>query len=377
MEIPLLDMKAHLAPMRKELDEAISKVITSGNFILGKEVAGLEKDICEYSSADYAIGVSNGTDAITLALKASGIGRGDKVICPSFTYYATAGAILHLDAEPVFIDIDPKTYCIDPESLKSYLEKITDEEQKAINAIIPVHLYGQCADMDKILKIAKDHGLKVIEDTAQAFGGTYNKKRAGTIGDFGTVSFFPAKNLGAFGDAGMVLTNDKESAEKIYRLRNQGADTEDKYRHIYAGYNNRLDAIQAAVLRVKLKYLDAWNRNRAENAAYYSEKLRNSGLVTPYVLEGNVHIFHQYVLRATNVTIRDEILSHLNGKGIDSRVYYPIPLHLQPCFSYLGYKKGDFIESEQASETTFAIPVYPELSKDDLDYIIDSIKEVS
>jgi len=377
MKIPLLDMKAHLAPIRKELDEAISKVITSGNFILGEEVAQFEKDVCEYSGADYAIGVSNGTDAITLALKAGGIGRGDKVICPSFTYFATAGAILHLGAEPVFIDIDPKTYCIDIELLKSYLEKITSEEQKTIKAIIPVHLYGQCADMSKILEIAKDYGLKVIEDTAQAFGAAYNKKKAGTIGDFGTISFFPAKNLGAFGDAGMVLTNDKEFAEKIYRLRNQGADPEDKYSHIYPGHNNRLDAIQAAVLRVKLRYLDAWNRNRLKNAAYYNEKLRNSGLVTPYVFEGNVHIFHQYVLRASDMSIRDKILSHLNEKGIDSRVYYPTPLHLQPCFSYLGYKKGDLIESEQASERTFAIPVYPELSKSDLDYVIDSIKEVS
>ncbi|NQT94929.1 MAG: DegT/DnrJ/EryC1/StrS family aminotransferase [Candidatus Omnitrophica bacterium] len=373
--IPLLDMKAQLKPIREDINKAIERVINSGSFILGKEVGKLEEEICKYTHAKYAIGVSNGTDAITLALEALGIGKGDRVIVPSFTYYATAGAITRIGAEPVFVDINPKTYCIDSKSVKACFEKAAKNKQRRIKAIIPVHLYGQSADMDKILKIAKNHNLKVIEDTAQSFGATYRYKKTGTMGDAGTVSFFPGKNLGACGDAGMVLTNNKKIADRLLKLRNQGAGLSDKYRHIHLGHNNRLDAIQASVLRVKLKFLDRWNKGRIKNAAYYNSALKDTGLMLPFVPKTNMHIYHQYVLKAKTRQARDRIVKHLNKKRVDSRVYYPIPLHLQPCFSYLGYKKGSLLESEIASQSTFAIPAYPELTVKELDIIICSIKE--
>jgi dTDP-4-amino-4,6-dideoxygalactose transaminase len=415
MKIPALDMKAQIAPIREEIDKAIAGVIDKGSFILGDEVKKLEEDICKYTGSLYAVGVSNGTDAITLALEASGIKKGDNVLCPAFTYYATASAIVHAGAIPVFVDIDPKTYCISPESVKVFFERKPKTDNRQPKSIIPVHLYGQCADMDYILHIAKEHGLKVIEDTAQAFGaachcedraerGTKQSKdeimdlglpapseieglrsygarndgikKAGTMGDCGTISFFPGKNLGAFGDAGMVLTQDKDIAEKLYRLRNQGADAVNKYKHIYLGHNNRLDAIQAAVLRVKLKYIDSWNSKRAENSAYYNKKLADTGLITPFVTGNNTHIYHQYTLRVKDEKTRDKIVKALQAKDIDSRTFYPIPLHLQPCFSYLGYKKGDFPESENAADKVFSIPVYPELTVEQMDYVVESIKEL-
>jgi len=375
VKIPLLDMKAQIDPIRKEIEEAISRVIDSGAFVLGKEIEEFERDICSYTGAKYAIGVSNGTDAISLALEALEIDKGDKVICPAFTYFATAGAIIHAGAEPVFVDIDPKTYCISSESIKVFLQRTMNNELRTVKAIIPVHLYGQTVDMDKIMDIAKERNLKVVEDTAQAFGSTYKDKKAGTIGDCGSISFFPAKNLGAFGDAGMIITNKEDAAKKLKSLRNQGSDPKVKYRHILNGHNNRLDTIQAAVLRIKLKHLDKWNKKRADNAAYYNESLKGTGLLIPQLQDGSTHIYHQYILRAKNNADRERILAHLNKKGIDSRVYYPIPLHLQPSFEYLGYKKGDFPESEKAALETFAIPVYPELTKEQMDYIIAAIKE--
>jgi dTDP-4-amino-4,6-dideoxygalactose transaminase len=375
MKIPALDMKAQLAPIRREIDQAIARVLDHGGFVLGKEVEKFEKDICLYSGSKYSIGVSNGTDAIVLALEALGIKRGDRVLCPAFTYFATVGAVASIGAIPVFIDIDPQTYCIDPESIKSYLHQTP-------KAIIPVHIYGQCADMDSILAAADKFNLKVIEDTAQAFGAVYKNKKAGlpvrqagTMGDCGTVSFFPGKNLGACGDAGMVLARDESVADILRQLRNQGTAVSDKYKHIYPGHNNRLDSIQAAILVVKLKYMDTWNRKRAENAAYYNGQLAALELITPYVPDTNTHIYHQYMVRAKNNESRDHIMNHLKEKGIDSRVFYPIPLHLQPCFSYLGYKRGDFPESEKAAEEIFSLPVYPELTKSEMDYVVDSVKE--
>jgi dTDP-4-amino-4,6-dideoxygalactose transaminase len=443
MKIPALDMKAHLAPIREEIDKAIADVIDKGAFILGAEVKKLEQEICNYSGSKYAIGVSNGTDAISLALEALGIKQGDRVLCPAFTYYATAGAIANTGAIPLFVDIDPKTYCISIESVKDCLSLIPSPQSPAPKAIIPVHLYGQCADMEAILQIAKEHNLKVIEDTAQAFGATchcdlrhcepeqsesekswseelkhpdlsassrpqddrhchsdpehsegeesqnkimdlgllrsYGARndeyyKAGTMGDCGTISFFPGKNLGACGDAGMVLAQDKAVAERLLCLRNQGSDAANKYKHISLGHNNRLDAIQAAVLLVKLKYIDKWNKQREKNAAYYNSRLKDTGLALPCVPDTNTHTYHQYTLRAKDNTSRDNIISHLQGKGIDTRVFYPIPLHLQPCFAYLGYKKGDFPESEQAANTAFSIPVYPELTAEQMDYIVESVK---
>ena len=376
MRIPALDMKAQLAPIREEIDQAIARVLDHGGFILGKEVEEFEQAVCAYTKAKYAVGVSSGTDAIALALQAIGVKQGDKVLCPAFTYYATAGAIVRMGAVPVFIDIDPKTYCIDPDSIRDYLRRNTQYSiRNTIKAIIPVHLYGQCAEMDSMLDIADKFNLKIVEDTAQAFGATYRDRQAGTIGDCGTVSLFPGKNLGACGDAGIVLTGQEKIAERLNCLRNQGSSPEDRYRHVLLGHNNRLDAIQAAILVVKLKYIDSWNQKRAENAAYYNEELADLELITPYVADVNTHIYHQYMVRANNNASRNSIMSHLNQKGIDSRVFYPMPLHLQNCFEYLGYKKGDFPVSEKAAKELFSLPVYPELTREQMDYVVESVKE--
>jgi dTDP-4-amino-4,6-dideoxygalactose transaminase len=374
MKISALDLKEQITPIRRQLDEAIREVIDNANFILGQPVAKFEEDVIKYSGAKYAIGVSNGTDAISLSLLALGIKPGDGVICPTFTYYATAGAVAGIGAHPVFADIDIDTYNI---SVKS-IEKILSRRNKfTIKAIIPVHLYGQCADMDNIVRLASQFNLKVIEDTAQAFGAEYlsakNKdKKAGTLGDCGALSFFPAKNLGAFGDAGMILTNSEEIAEKIRILRNQG--NRDKYYHLVLGRNNRMDAIQAAVLSVKLKYLDEWNKMRRQVAQYYNKNLAGIGIKTPFVSIYSTHIYHQYTLRTAS-GLNQDFIHYLQSKGIDSRIFYPVPLHLQECFKYLGYKVGDFPESEKAAKQVFTLPVYPELSESQKDYIINSLKE--
>ncbi len=373
MKIPLLDMKAQIAPIREEIDKAIAKAIDKYSFILGEETSLLEKEIADYCNVKYAVAVSNGTDAIILALKALEIKKGDGVLCPTFTYYATAGAIARTGATPVFVDIDPKTYNISTPFIEKELRSTRYAVGSTIKAIIPVHLYGQCADMGQIMEIAKKYNLGVIEDTAQAFGAICKDKKAGTIGDCGAVSFYPGKNLGAFGDAGCVLTNNENVAKNLRLLRNQGASTENKYKHLCIGHNARLDAIQAAVLRVKLKYIDSWNEKRAQNADYYNRNLKNIDIITPYVSDGNSHVYHQYVLRAKHN--KEKIRQYLIEKGIDARTYYPIPLHLQPCFKYLGYKEGDFPESENCAKKTFAIPVYPELSRKQMDFIIAAIKE--
>lgn len=369
IKIPISDLKKQIAPIRAEIDAAMARVIDNTNFILGKEVGELECAVAEYTGVKYAVGVSNGTDALRLALLALGISRGDGVLCPSFTYYATAGAVASIGAIPVFADIDPDTYNISAQTIKKILAAKPQKLQ--VKAIIAVHLYGQCADMDPILEIARKNGLKVVEDTAQAFGAEYKGRKAASLGDCGAVSFFPGKNLGAFGDAGMVLTSDQDLAEKIKLLRNQGNDK--KYIHSVLGSNNRLDTIQAAVLGVKLKYLDGWNNGRIENAGYFNRTLNLAGLKTPFAAQYNKHIYHQYVLRVSGSN--SALLEHLKGKGIDCRVYYPIPLHLQECFKYLGYQQGDFPESERASNEVLAIPVYPDLTRQEMDYIVSSIKE--
>lgn len=367
-KIPILDLKKQIAPIRQELDAAIKRVIDNTNFILGEELADFENEVQKYSNVKYAVGVSNGTDAIKLSLAALGIKCGDRIICPAFTYYATAGAITSMDAIPVFADIEPETYNISVESIERVLKK---DSVRKIKAVIPVHLYGQCADMESILKVARKYKLKVIEDSAQAFGAEYKGKKAGTMGDCGAVSFFPGKNLGAFGDAGMVLTNNKIVAERIKILRNQGNKA--KYYHLVLGYNNRMDTLQAAILKVKLKYLDAWNKKRQENARYFNQRLKDLNVKIPFVPEYNTHIYHQYVLRLNSSS--SKLIEHLRNKGIDARVYYPVPLHLQKCFKYLNYRKGDFPESEKAAVQTLAIPVYPDLTGQELDYIISAIGE--
>lgn len=367
-KIPMLDLKKQIAPLRDEIDAAIKGVIDNTNFILGNDVEDFEKEIQGYSKVKYAVGVSNGTDAIKLALVASGIKCRDKVICPAFTYYATAGAIAGMGGVPAFADIDPETYNISLESIERVLK---NDSARKIKAIIPVHLYGQCADMDGILRIARKYKLKVIEDAAQAFGAEYKGKKAGTIGDCNATSFFPGKNLGAFGDAGMVLTNNKPVRERLKILRNQG--NKDRYYHLMLGYNNRMDAIQAVVLKIKLKYLDSWNKLRQQNARYFNQRLADMDVKTPFVPGYTTHIYHQYVLRLNSSS--GKLMEHLRSKGIDARVFYPVPLHLQKCFKYLNYKKGDFPESEKAAVTTLAIPVYPDLTKQELEYIVDSAKE--
>src|SRR3989339_1349646 len=365
--IPISDLRKQIAPIRVSIDEAIKKVVDNTNFIMGAEVKELEAELASYANVKYAIGVSNGTDAIRLALAALGVMAGDGVICPAFTYYATAGAVASIGARPVFTDIEPDTYTISLPSLEKAIKK-----GKRIKAVIPVHLYGQCADMDGVRKIARKYNLKILEDTAQDFGATYRGKKAGTIGDCGSVSFFPGKNLGAFGDAGGVLTNSATIAGKIRLLRNQG--NKEKYFHSLLGYNHRLDTLQAAVLKVKLHYLDGWNKKRQENAEYYNQQLKDiASLKTPFVPAYTTHIYHQYVLRVA--TSSQNLIAHLRSKGIDARVYYPVPLHLQKCFKDLGYKRGDFPESEKAAKQTLAIPVYPDLTKEELEYIVASIKE--
>lgn len=365
MNVPLLDLKAQYQSIKNEIQPVLNSVIEDQKFILGPEVEALEKEIAAYSDCSYAIGVSSGTDALLMALLAMDIGPGDEVITPTYTFFATAGVIHRLGARPVFVDILPDTYNINPEAVERVITKKT-------KAVIPVHLFGQCAEMDPILKVAKRHNLKVIEDAAQAIGAEYKGKRAGSMGDTGCFSFFPSKNLGAFGDAGMVVTNNKALSDKLRILRVHGSDP--KYYHKIIGGNFRLDALQAAVLRVKLKHLDQWTAARQQNAAYYTNRLSEKGLSgiivkVPAIKEGR-HIFNQYVIQ---VDQRDDLLALLRTKNIGAEIYYPVPLHLQECFSFLGYKRGDIPLGEYAADHTLALPVYPELTEEQKKYVVDSI----
>ncbi len=368
MKVSAFDLKRQILPIRQEIDLAIKEIIDNTSFILGKTVKNFEDNAARYCGIKYAVGVSNGTDSISLSLIALGINPGDGVICPAFTYYATAGAVANIGARPVFVDIDPDTYNISLDSVERVLAK---KNKLKIKAIIPVHLYGQCCDMDGIMKLARKYNLKVIEDAAQAFGAEFRGKKAGTFGDFGSISFYPGKNLGAFGDAGLILTNSKHLAEKIIILRNQGNIK--KYLHLALGRNNRMDSIQAAVLNVKLRYLDGWNKKRQELAQYYNNNLSGLKVITPYLSNYSNHIYHQYVLRVPKQ--RDGLMNYLQEKNVDSRIFYPIPLHLQKCFKYLDYKRGDFPEAERAAKETLAIPVDPGLTLEERNYIITSIKE--
>jgi len=362
MKIPPLDLKNQYKGIKSEIDAAIKKVVDDQDFILGEEVKNLEAEIAAYCNTKYAVGVASGTDALILSLMAFGIKPGDEVITTPFTFIATAEAVSLLGARPVFVDIDPKTYNIDPALIE---EKITNRTK----AIIPVHLYGQCADMDPIIGIAKKHSLKVVEDAAQAIGATYKNNKAGSMGDIGALSFFPSKNLGAFGDAGMIVTNYKDLADKIRMLRVHGSS--ERYMHSMIGTNSRLDNLQAAVLRIKLKYLDKWLDTKREVAKYYNDGLKGLPLSIPYVLEHNIHTYHQYTLKAASSP--EDLMKFLSKNGIEVRTYYPIPLHAQDCYKYLGYKNGDFPESEKASKYVFSLPIFPELSSSQKDYVIKKI----
>lgn len=362
MKIPLLDLKAHHTPIEKELLAAIEEVLRSQAFILGPTVKKLEERIASYSNTAHAIGVSSGTDALLVSLMALDIGPGDEVITTAYSFFATAGVISRLGAKPVFVDIDPISYNIDPDKIESAITPNT-------KAIIAVHLYGQIANMPAIQGVADRHGLKVVEDGAQAIGAENQAgRRAGELGDLGCFSFFPSKNLGALGDGGMVVTNDPALAEKVRMLRVHGGKP--KYYHSIVGGNFRLDAIQAAVVNVKLNYLDGWTAARQENAKCYTALFLESGLVEKmgvklplpvYQDSGtpHFHIYNQYVIRVPN---RDKLRAYLKEHEIGNEVYYPVPFHLQECFQDLGYKKGDFPESEQAADETIALPIYPELT---------------
>ena len=362
MKITSLDLGRQYESIRDEINNAVLEVIDSQSFVLGPFVESFEYSIAKFCYAKHAIGVSSGTDAILLALMACGIKNGDEVITTPFTFFATAGSIARLGAVPVFVDINPSTYNIDVSKIAS----VVNEKTKAI---LPVHLYGQCADMDAILEIARANRLMVVEDAAQAIGAAYKGQNAGTFGNVGCFSFYPTKNLGGYGDGGLVTTNDDELARLIKILRVHGS--EPKYYHSFIGINGRLDAIQAAVLSVKLEYLNDWSESRRWVASYYSEHLKELPIRLPNTESYNTHIFHQYVIATSQ---RDALIQHLKQQGIETAIYYPVPLHLQKCFEYLKYKEGDFPESEKASRETLALPIFPEITLKEQDYVIGHIK---
>lgn len=363
--IPLLDLKAQYATIRDEIRPALDRVVEAQRFILGPEVEALEREVAAYSRCNHAIGVSSGTDALLVALMAIDIKPGDEVITSPHSFFAAAGAVARLSAKPVFVEIDPKTYNIDPNGIEARISSRT-------RAIIPVHLFGQMAPMKPIMEIARRHNLIVIEDAAQAIGAELDGQRAGSIGDLGCFSFFPSKNLGGFGDGGMVTARDPALAERVRMLRMHGFRT--KYNNELLGGNFRLDEIQAAVLRVKLKHLDAWTEGRRRNAAFYREALsRTKSIELPHELPNSRHIYNQFVIRSAK---RDELMSHLKRQEIGCEVYYPIPLHLQVCFKDLGHKPGDFPFSEAASRESLALPIYPELTPDMIQTVAEKICSV-
>ena len=394
MNIPLIDLRAQLNSLQPEADRQVLSVLHQARYILGPEVAALEQEIARYMGVKHAIGVANGTDALIIALKALGIGPGDEVIVPSFTYFASAEAISFVGARPVFIDVDKYTYNLAVEQLEGLITERT-------KALLPVHLFGQACQMDRLMEMAHKHDLYVVEDCAQAIGARYHGQMVGSFGDFGTLSFFPTKNLGCAGDGGMIVTNDDRLATIARALRAHGsgqigqeaynymnhidqtadqatADQDNtvynaaKYFNYLIGHNSRLDEIQAALLRVKLPRLDAWNDGRKQIAKRYNQAFGATDLVTPGVIDGADEIYHLYILQSED---REGLVAYLQEKGIATGVYYPVPLHLQKAFAELGYQEGDLPVSEYLSQRTFAIPVYPELTDEQVDYIITAVQD--
>ena len=367
MNVPLLDLQAQYVLLRDSMRQAIERVMDSQRFVLGDEVRELENSVARYCQTKHAIGCASGSDALLLALMALDIKQGDEVITTPFSFFATGAAIARLGARPVFVDIDPATYNLD-------VSRVADAVTSRTRAIIPVHIYGQCAQMDSLLDLGKRHGISIVEDAAQAIGATDNGRPAGSMGLMGCFSFYPTKNLGGAGDGGILTTNDDATAERLRRLRTHGGA--DEYQHEEVGINSRLDELQAAVLNVKLSSLDKWSDERAHKAVRYSQLLSDADLsfplITPHVRRDGRHIFHQYVVRAPGN--RDALMDHLKTKGVGTKVYYPVPLHLQKCFAYLGYKKGDFPEAESAARETFALPAYPELTEAQQLYVVEAIK---
>jgi dTDP-4-amino-4,6-dideoxygalactose transaminase len=384
MQVPLLDLKMQYAPLRAQIESAIREVCDEQRFVLGPRVAELEAQVAAYSHATYGLGLSSGTDALLIALMALGIGPGDEVITTPFTFFATAGVVARLGARPLFCDIHAQTFNLDPAAVRATIAQqceprgdrlVNVKTGGTVRAVIPVHLYGQMADLDAFMAIARQHRLAVVEDAAQAIGASLaDGRRAGSVGDVGCLSFFPTKNLGAFGDAGMCVTNDEALAERMRILRVHGG--EPKYYHAVIGGNFRLDELQAAVLLIKLQHLDDWTRARQHNADHYDELIRAADLgravVAPRRTPGYRHIFNQYVIRAER---RDELRAHLAASGVGTEVYYPVPLHAQRCFDYLEHSPEDFPEAQRAAAEVLALPIYPELSAEQRSYVIQKIAE--
>ncbi len=380
MDIPFMDLKAQYQTIKEEIDRAIFEVVDKTQFIMGEPVAGLEREFAAFCEAKYAVGTSSGTTALHLALLACDVKAGEEVITTPHTFIATAEAISHVGAYPVFVDVNEQDYNIDTNKLTKFIDTdckydaakgnlINCRTKRLIRAVMPVHLYGQPVDMEPVLDLARRYGLRVIEDVAQAHGARYKGKRVGAVGDVGCFSFFPGKNLGAFGDGGMLVTNNEEIAEKSRLLANHGR--KDKYRHLIIGYNYRLDALQAAILRVKLKYLDDWSEKRRQRAAQYNKLLAGAGVLTPRVQSYAEHVYHLYVISAGR---RDELQNFLAEGGIKTGVHYPIPLHLQPAYSFLGYQPGDFPVAEACANQVLSLPMYAELPVQHLEYVADTIQ---
>jgi dTDP-4-amino-4,6-dideoxygalactose transaminase len=385
MKVPLLDLKAQYAAVRAGVNAAVDQVLESQHFILGAQVSRLEEEIARLCGLPHAVGVASGTDALLLALKALGVGPGDSVVTVPYSFYATASAIANLGARPLFVDIDETSYNMDPEPLARLLERdcsvnpssrtlVHKASGTTVKAIMPVHLFGQCAEMAELGRLADHYGLATVEDACQAIGAHYREKAAGALGTLGCFSFFPSKNLGGAGDGGMVVTRDPELADRVRLLRVHGATS--RYHHSIIGFNSRLDELQAAILRAKLPLLDDWTARRQRNACFYQTELLSAGLgpdiVPPAVLPDRRHVFHQFVIRCRR---RDELRAFLEQCGVGTAIYYPVPLHQQECFRYLGYAPEDFPRSCAAARETLALPVYPELTTEQKAFVVSSIAE--
>ncbi len=372
MKVPLLDLKRQYESIRHEVLLAVEELFDSQQFILGPPVERLEKAIADYCGTAHAVGVSSGSSALLISLMAAGIGAGDIVVTPTYTFFATAGAVVRVGAVPLFVDIEPDSYNLSPTQLEEALSRLPDSRRRAVRAVIPVHLYGQCAEMDPILEICRRHGLVVIEDAAQAIGAECHGRRAGSMGDFGCFSFFPSKNLGAFGDGGMVTTSSQEMDERLKILRGHGARP--KYYHKLVGGNFRLDALQAAVVGIKLKYLDRWTAARQANADRYRHYFADAGLLEIVTLPAEKqdrHIYNQFVIRVPDR--RDELRNHLRQQGIGTEVYYPVPLHRQECFAAMDVTVTPLPVAEAAAAQTLALPIYPELTAEQQAYVVEKI----
>lgn len=365
MRVPFVDLRAQHRPIQEELDLAVHRVMERGDFILGEDVARFEEEFAAYCGAKFAVGVDSGLSALELSLRGFGIGPGDEVIVPTHTFIASAAAVTFAGAKPVLVDVDPSTYCIDVGQVEAAVTPRT-------RAIIPVHLYGLPAEMDALLHVAEKHGLVVIEDACQAHGASYRGRRTGSLGHTAAFSFYPSKNLGGFGDGGMVVTGDERIAEKIRAMRNCGQTL--KNRHEVAPFNHRLDTIQAAVLRVKLRYLDRWNEARRQSAAQYDALLREGGVVPPTEPLDSVHVYHLYVMRSPE---RDALQAHLRERGIDTGIHYPTPVHLQPFYADSGYRCGQFPVAERLCKEILSLPMYPGMSDEQVQYVAEHVAEVS